>query len=307
MTPVNIRKLTIILLIFTVGLTVWVIRERHLHSVKQDLASLISLKQQTDEHMIATAQELQTLRERIAAEKSRNASAQVAVAAAQGKLAKVDPSARWAAPPANTPDWNAESPFVWIRKEMVPKFAVPVFAKSGALQPDVAAVFAVDTSALRSLNSQLNQIVTEYHALEAASAKPIAEHLAGSPPDGTTVTIQVPPLPEDGARFKTQFEAALNAQLGPQRADILLQTAAGWIDEQFSRFGNEPKIISLSRLRNGGFSVSIKSGGSWFSCGVPKDYPNQIQEYIPPHLLPLFRDILTSPGTGADPSQANNH
>ena len=170
-----------------------------------------------------------------------------------------------------------------------------------------AAVFAVDATALRALNTQLNQIVGEYHALEAASAKPTAEHLSGAPRDGKTVTIQVPPLPEEGARFKAQFEAALNVQLGSQRADILLQTAEGWMDEQFSRFGNEPKIISLSRLSNGGYNVSIKSGGGWFSCGVPKDYPNLIQTYIPPHLLPLFRDALTAPDTGADPSQANTH
>jgi hypothetical protein len=293
------RKSTLIVLIAVVVLAAWTWRESGLRRLQRQVNVLAAEKQRVEEQMAADAQELETLRARIADEKARDGKVLAEMEVAQRALAKADPESRWAEPPASTPDWNAESPYIWVRKEMVPKFSVPMFTKSGAMQPGVGSVLAVDDGTMRSLNSQLERLLADYRTLEVAGVRPSDKHLAGVQGDGTKATIEIPPRPEDGARFKARFEAALNEQLGFQRASLILESAEGWIDSQFSGFGTEPKIISLIRLPNGGFTVSIKSGQQWFSCGVPADRPDMVGEYIPPHLLPLFKDVLTVPAAAA--------
>lgn len=301
----QLRKSTLIGLILVLALTVGFRHQLQIRAVQRDVDGLKSARQDIEEQSAAARRELELVRAQIAEERSRIASTIAGVAAARQSLAQTDPSSRWSTPPDNTPDWNPESPYVWIRKDMVPRFSVPMFSKSGQLHPEVAAVLAVDRETLRQLNDQLERVTAEFHELEAARAKPTDQHLPDSGA-GTTVTVEVPALTEDGARFESQFEVALNEYLGPQRGALVIRSADSWLDTQFSAAGREPRIISLTHHAQGGWNVSIKSGQSWFSAGVAKDYPNMIQEYIPPHLLPLFKDALNAPAADTSPAQANS-
>lgn len=303
----NVRKTTLVLLILLSASAFLARRQWALHQLRQQTMALAATILERESRMATVRQELEALQGRIAQEKRREGMAVADVARAERAFATADPESRWAEPPATTPDWNAESPFVWIRKEMVPKFGVSIFNNSGGLLPEAASVLAVDGSTLRSMNSQLEQLMTDYHALEVARAKLIDKPLPGTQGEGTKVTVEISPMPEEGGRFKTQFEAVLNAELGFQRASLVQQTAEGWLDQQFSGFGSEAKTISVLRDSRGNLNVSIHSGQSWFSTGVPTGRSELIEHYIPPHLLPLFKEVLTPSDAGASATQADAH
>ena len=206
-------------------------------------------------------------------------------------------------PPPALPEWNAGSPYVWLRKEFLPKLRVrplSAFGDDGELGGDVATVLAATDNQQRALSSTLPRLLAEYHALEAAKAERVEEHLPGIGDDGSKVTVRFNPLPEEGAWFKEQFDAALRNELGEQRANLLTQLAEGWFNDQFNRFGTEPKTISVSRHPNGTYGFAVKTGdGLGSSDGLLR-----IDNYlIPPHLRPLFSDVL-SPTDSADPTGA---
>jgi len=133
---------------------------------------------------------------------------------------------------------------------------------------------------------------------QAAKAERVEEHLPGIGDDGPKVTVRFNPLPEEGVLFKEQFDTALRDELGEQRANLLTQLAEGWFNDQFNRFGTEPKTISVSRHPNGTYGFAVKTGdGLGSSDGLPR-----IDNYlIPPHLRPLFSDVL-NPSDSADPT-----
>src|SRR5437763_353838 len=77
----------------------------------------------------------------------------------------------------------------------------------------------------------------EHRAMQVPHSDRTDEHLRGIAGDGTKMTIRINPMPEEGARLKQEFEAALRNELGEQRADLVMKLSEGWLDSQFSRFG----------------------------------------------------------------------
>jgi hypothetical protein len=121
------------------------------------------------------------------------------------------------------------------------------------------------------------------------------------------VTVRVKPFPRQGEQLKQQFAEALRAGLGQQRAELVLQSASGWLDSQFSISGSEPKTISVVHHPDGTYSISTRAGNSWFSTGGFR----QLDDYVPEHLIPLFTDALADSLVGrpeeraAEPSRSN--
>lgn len=210
------------------------------------------------------------------------------IASAEQELAKIDPDSRWATPPANGPEWNEESPYVWLRKAMLSRLPVQPFNDEAELRGEIATVLALDAATRQTLNANLRRLADEYHALEASQAERIDEPLPGIADDGPQVTVRVNPLPEEGSRIKKEFENTLAETLGDQRAGLLLQAAEGWLDTEFSQGGSEPKTISVVRHPNGTYSVSVRTGYSWFSTAGFRE----LDHYVPKHLLPLFSDVI---------------
>ncbi len=165
------------------------------------------------------------------------------------------------------------------------------FTDRAELRQEVAATLALDTTARQALNEKLAGLVGQYRELEAAHAERIDEPLPGITDDGLQVTVRVKPFPEEGERLKQQFKETLREALGQQRAEVVLENAARWLDSQFAASGAEPKTISVVRHPDGTYNISMHTGNSWFSTGGFRE----LSDHVPDYLLPLFAEALEQP------------
>jgi hypothetical protein len=287
-----VRKRTVILLVAAGTLGLWVPQQINLSKTRAAVAEARNQLNALDEQIAQAQDALEA--ERLASQIQRTERGRIVMDLAKAKrdLEKSDPDSRWINPPLDSPEWNPESPYVWLRKEMMARLPVSPFAENGELQREIAYVMTIDAATQRKLNGQLKRILDEYRTLEAAKAERLEEHLPGiSGEDGDKLTVRVQPLPEEGARLKLRFESALIEALGEQRTGLLLQTGDHWIDSNFAQFGSEPKTISVLRKPNGTYNVSIGTGGrSWMNTGGP---PADIARYhIPPNLRPMFAEFF---------------
>jgi len=297
-TSMRVRKTTLILLVLLAALALWIPQRHRLAQVRLALAEAEARRARLDGRIAAATAALESTRRQLHEQYVNHAATVAATAKVEQELARVDPGSQWVVPPSASPDWNAGSPYVWLRKEILPYLAVKVFTDDGELRPEVASVLTANAQQQRALNTAPPRLLAEYRALEVANAERTDEHLPGIAGEGPKMTIRINPMPEEGARLKQEFEAALRNELGEQRADLLMKLSEGWLDSQFSRFGQVPKTISVIRHPDGTFNVSIQSGHSSTSVGgVPG-----IENHIPPHLLPLFSDVL-NPADVANPTE----
>lgn len=282
-------KLAVIMLILMGAAAVWVPRRWDLQQAGIALENAKARRAQLEEQIVTTTAALESARQELRGQKAGGKELQTALAKAERELAKVDPESRWVASPARLPDWNGDSPYLWLRKEMLPRLPVEVFTETGGLREEVASILTLEPNQRAVLNATLARLLAEYRTLEAAKAERTDEHLPGIVGQaGDKISVRVQPLPEEGARLKQQFATALRAELGIQRADLVIQTGDNWLDSQFSQFGAEPKTISLIHHSAGSYNISIKSGNSWFSTGGPWQI---ISHQIPVHLRPLFGEL----------------
>jgi hypothetical protein len=289
-------KTVVVLLIFGVALLFWVSRQPGIAEVRREIDAAQSELGLLHERHAAAAEALATAKQDLSEEQTARAAAVATLNLELKELAKVDPETRWSASPILLPEWNPESPYVWIRKEMVPRIAASPFGEDGSLGPEAAHVLVIDAPVMRELNRRLKQAISDYRDVEATEARLSEEHLPGianSPGDKITATIKPPP--EQGARYRLEVETALRELIGEQRASMVMALGANWLSGQFSNSGTEPKTISVIRRPGGSYTISIKSGGNWFSTGG--SWKN-IEPHIPPAARPLFADFCSNePGT----------
>jgi hypothetical protein len=284
------RRIAIALLIVSAAFCVWIPHQLKLRESRIRLNDARTELILLSNRLAVAAEALESTRHDLKSETDTRNQALADVAKAERALAASNPEARWAVPPATLPEWNAESPYVWLRKEMMPRFPVPAFSEEGGLQPEIAYIFTLDPATQRDLNQKLKACLAEYRSLEAAAAKRSDEHLPGiAGQTGEKMTLRVQPLPEEGARIKAQFEAALLQALGEQRTTLLKRIGENWLDSQFAQFGAETKIISVLRRPGGNISISIKTGNNWFSTDSPAEH---MKNYLPPHLRSLFSEVF---------------
>lgn len=289
----KLNKLTLVGLILAATTTAWTIREGGLRQTRRAIADARVQASAAEERARLAEDELVAVQTRLAEARRRHDVTQAEVAAATRELAKRDPESAWTEPPESLPQWSAESPFVWLRKEIVPKLPVEAFQSTGELRPEVAYVLTLDSTQQEALNTALRRCLNDYRKIETAHVERLEEHLPGiAGQDGERLTIRVTPVPEAGTNARREFEAALRNALGDQRTDLLLEVSEDWLSSEFSGATTETKTISVLRRPGGSLDISIKSGNSWLSTGVPKDRPEMINHYIPPHLQPFFREFL---------------
>ncbi len=295
-------KSTLILLIATIAAGLWIPRQIKMVRDRRWIREAQSQLTVSHDRVTAATEALESAQRALRAANDEHDRVLAAVAKAGRLAAAKDPDARWATPPASLPEWNAESPYVWLRKEMVSRLPMSPFTEDGQLRPEVGYVLVVDPAVQRDLNNQLKQLLSDYRALEVAKAEQIDEPLPGIYGEkNQIVTIRVQPLVEEGARVKQQFEAALIGSLGAQRAELLLKAGDTWIGSEFAQFGAEPKIISVVRHSADSYNVSIKTGNNWISTGGPA---KAVKDQIPPHLRPLFGEWFDE-GDTASPAKGN--
>ena len=291
MTSFRQSKIALIALILLSALALWIVQRANIGHLQAALVQAHAQQVQLDQRTGALNADLESARADLRLAHANRTRVETDVTAAEEQLARTDPDTRWAVPPASLPEWKAESPYVWLRKDMLPRLPVNVFTEQGTINPDMGAILTADANQQRKLNDTLSHLLADYRALEAAQAKRTDDHLPGiAGQEGLKETIQVDPMPEEGKRAQQQFESALTETLGHQRGKLLTQTASGWLYSQFSENGTQPKTISLIRHPNGTYNLSIQSAGSWMSTGGPA---SAVTNQIPGYLLPLFSDVLT--------------
>jgi len=220
------------------------------------------------------------------------------------ELAGAAPEGQWEEPPPDWPRWESASPYVWLRKDLLTKLGLARFNNDGGLSEEAAKVLDLNSNQLGPLNASLQEIVAAFGANRLACIE--KENGPKDSPNGDrTLTIKVPPLPQDGAGFTEQFETALRNDLGAERAELLIKANLNWIESQFNQGDASTSTCSYSLTlhANGLFTVNSADGrGTSSSSGVSQ---SSLQRSIPSYLMPSFGDLLQSPtsATSPDPAQ----
>lgn len=281
----------IVLGIIGVASFIGIQRQHALQSLRQTNAALAEQIGFTQAQIRERQASLTPLQEELAELRKTRAETAAKAAALLRELAPENSDARWSIPPTQLPDWDPDSPYVWLNKELLTRFPLQPFSSTGALSPTVASLLVLEPQQVQQLNENITRLVAEYRAQEAARAQPAEQTISGQESGQIKkLTLIIPPSPEFSATLKDQVERTLVAQLGQSRADLLLQTAAGWWQEQIGGSGTESRVFSVERQADNSYQVSISSGTMRMSVGGV----GSINDYVPPHLRPFF-DSLTSP------------
>jgi hypothetical protein len=252
--------------------------------IDETRAQLAMLNTQT----AALKKDLESRQSQLQTEITARDSAIESVAKENRQLAAMDPDSPWAQPPARLPDWNVESPYVWLQKDALTRLPITAFSKSAELEAGLASALAFEDKDRRQLSQNLRNILQQYQSLEAAGAQFTTNHL----PDimnatGRKATIILQPVPEEAARLKDEFAAAIKESMGEQRGQLVAQLAEPWLHENLSLDQTQPKTISAVRHPNGTLNITIKSASNWMSVGGP----TRLEDYVPSHLLHFFAGL----------------
>jgi hypothetical protein len=281
----SFQRISIMLAMILVAALLALQKQARITSAKNALSAMESELGMLKSQRAALETAIASRQSQVQAQTGARNIAQSALATEQRKLAKADPNNFWAEPPVQLPDWNQDSPFVWLSKEMLSRLPVTPFSASGELDPQLASVLTLTEPQRIQLNAKLLTLLEEYRGLEAAHVEFSTNHPSGIKHfPGEKLTIIVPPLQEDGERLKNEFIGSIKAHLGEQRSELILRQARGWLGEHFNHEATRPKMISAVRHANGTFNISIQTGGSSMSVGDQVDFDT----YIPSHLRPFF-------------------
>jgi hypothetical protein len=301
--PSPLIRLTLAALILAAGVGLWASRQAALNRARHALAGALAERAAIEARLAAAQRTIESARGELAEQRSRRDAQIAAASRLRTELAGATPESQWEEPPPDWPRWESASPYVWLRKDLLTKLPLARFETDGGLSEDAAKVLDLASNRLGPLNASLQEIVAAFSAKRLAHVEK-----ENGPPDSLngdrTLTIKVPPLPQDGTGFAQQFEAALKDELGAERAELLIKANLDWIESQFNQgeASTSTCSYSLTLHTNGLFSLDSADGrGSSSSSGSQRS----IQMSIPPYLIPSFGDLLQSPSsaTSADPAQ----
>ena len=295
------RKRILLPLILLLALLVGISRQQRIASAQRRLEQTrdqwANLTNRMALAVLADESARQTLREQ---KVSRDAMLS-SVAEVEDEMSKVSPESLFLTPPAQLPDWNTNSPYVWARKDIISKLREGApFNGDGSVDQSAAPILGIRVEELTAMNDKLTRLMAEYRKLESATAERTDAHLHPIAEEDRAITVEMKPFPEEGLRLKEAFEAALLETMGEQRARLILTIDDGRIDNEF---GQDTEVvdgksrpvkrkISLVRHPNGNFDVTVKTANNWLSTTIPKENPEGLQQYIPSNLNPFFAELL---------------
>jgi hypothetical protein len=268
----------------------WSIRERQLLHARQAIAHERQRIERAESRLQKIGVETAALRQSLKTESTnRNALlTKVAMTQREAENAAPDPDLKWSSPPDILPLWQETSPYVWVRKEILPRLPVKVFGSHGEIDREIARMLAIRPDESAKTSRALQELVKDFRAQEAAKVERTVEPPSEKHPErGPKITITIPPLADEGKQVQSAFESLLRSNLGTQRADLMMKAGADWIAKEFSAFGAKPKTISAERTQTGGYQISIKTGGYSMSVGGV----GSMNDYVPPHLRPFFAPL----------------
>ena len=106
------------------------------------------------------------------------------------------------------------------------------------------------------------EMVERYHELERRYVSESDEHASEvSGPEQPRASFAVATFPDEGGAVKAEWIAGLNAALGAERTEYLLQMAASWIRSDLGDFGEAERTITFREgPRSGGYSDKTTKG-----------------------------------------------
>lgn len=288
------EKLVMTLAIFAVAGSVSGWRLVEANNVKREMSSLRAEINRCEQQVQSMTGEISSLEDAVLRKRMEHQRAVSDLTRATRVFERKFPDSRWAVQPEVLPQWNPESPFIWIRKDIMKRLPGPAFTSAGELEMRLLPILTVEPAELRQLNAGLRQCIETFRAAEVENVRKTDNHLPGlADREGDKITIEVLLSRETGAVAKAEFEEIVRHHLGRQRSDIVLSVSASWIDSEFAQSSDHPKTITLVRNRSGAYDIAVRSGGSWMSTGFPKEYRDNLKHYVPPHLIPFFSELLT--------------
>ena len=294
-----VSRRTIIVVITACGIALGISRGLRLGQARAELAAISHRRADMDAAVAAAEAEIRRWRDQTDRDRATRSRTLAEGRGLEKELAAVDPESRWATPPLAEREWDPKSPYVWLRKDLLPSFPMSPFDDRGHLRTEVAAVLTVAPAQVRALDAAVGRLVAENGRREVARARPTDDHLPGiREHGGPKVTLRIDPDPDEDSRMRQEFVATLQGILGPQRAALLEQTAGSWLDSKIAASGDVPKTFSVVRHPDGSFNISIQSGSMSMSSGGDHSLRND----IPPHLLPFFSALEGNDGDSGPPT-----
>lgn len=170
------------------------------------------------------------------------------------------------------PNWNPESPYIWLEKPLLKGLSFVVFGLDGSLSPPGLEFLALQPGEANPLSESLKRLVIEHKRLEASRSRVMQEHLPEIANDpGPKFTLRIDPVTEVSMGLRTEAEAVLTEHLGVQRMELF----------------NGARTLSFVRIPNGLFMVADQQGDSETSrdCCFPdirQKLPEHLHHLIPP-------------------------
>ena len=292
----NRPSLRIPLLLATamMGLAIW---WRGLTALEARKSELDRVQIETDSlraRVVFSGRRLAELRADIHREKQKANALLAGAMAGEGRLAQGNADARWVEPPAELPSWNKESPYIWLRKAALDHstIRIPTLDRNGQLPSLLCQLLDITPAQKSGVEDATAKFLSDFGDVELAAAKVTENHLrgvAGLP--GAKVTVEIPAMSGAVDQLGAQVAQTLRAQLGEQRASIVLD----WDQHDgdlFNLHTAEPKIISVRREPGGVMYISTQVGGMMIGT-TGNDL--SLESHIPRPLLSLFQAVAPPP------------
>lgn len=286
------RRVTWLLVSFAFALSYFTWRARELSQLRTHLKEsserLAELTQQADEReaSLRAAQGHYQAERRLLQQTAWRATGLAGQANQSGAVAD------WTRPPAESPHWNPDSPFVWIDKQMLAQLPVPVFDGDGTISKGMAELLALSPEKCAALNQTTAALLADHRQREAQGARRRLETSASS--DSAEVLqriiVQIESDPENAARTRQGFLEALQSQVGGQRAELIAKSATDWLNAELGGETPLAKTISVNREPDGFFRVQVKTANGSMSATGPT-----LDNYVPAHLRDLFEPLFDPP------------
>jgi|GEM_PF-1343022 len=294
-------KTIIILLAILIGLAIWAPRQMRLNETRVKLAQIKFqldeiVQKQTEARNHMASLQISLKHSQQSAESLKNKLTQ-----AQNTLDKIHPESLWAEPPAQWPDWNTNSPYVWIQKSTLNNLYLSPFSKNGKLSSSAAEILDIPKNELDSMNEKLHDLVKQSHQYQSDRTEIVPEESSKD-----KITLKIDSLGDEGKRLENEFKNTLNMTMGEQRADLLLQQDSYRISDIFHAMGekisvgfttdNMIEIDIRNRFENPKTHEIIEDGGGSHSVLPNHDFwVTMLQQGIPTYLFSHFEPLTDEP------------
>jgi hypothetical protein len=240
-------------------------------------------------------EELEGLRSEASAERTQRDVALAALALASRQNATSLQPALWETPPTGRAEWDPASPYVWLSKARLARFAVSAFHPDGTLTEELCGLLDILPAARQAIETELRRILEEWRAGEVNRAVPSTEHppqLRAGAGKGQPVTLRVTPDPNLSGQLREQFTAVLCQKLGEQRASMINGLAETALNAEFGAplDTQEAKVYSV-QSDGRRFNVVYENIGGGSGMTVTEDW----RPLIPLHLQGVFEQALAQP------------